>query len=88
MIQVTAPAFVMGKQNIHSSKTNKDYTKISLVIDGNYTSFIVPAQKGEQIAKAKQFAELMKTHTPQPCEVALNVEVSERGQFVTLDWVR
>lgn len=85
-MQVATEAFYMGKQNIHSNKTGKDYTKYSLVVEGGFTTFILLKDKGDKMeAKAPAvYQKFVKERQPVRCEVVLGIDFTERGNFVSL----
>ena len=83
-MQIETEAFILGKTNIHSSKTGKDFVKFALVIEGELATFFVPAQVGEKMAQAKPFQELAKTHAPTRCVAIVNLRFTERGVYSDL----
>lgn len=76
--------FVMGTTEIHSNKTGKDYTKINLVLEGEFVGFFLPAEKGRKIAAAKPVVECIKSGSPKPCKVTLETKFTQRGIFTDL----
>lgn len=89
-MKVQTPAFYLGTQKIHSNKTGKDYLKIALAIDGGFASFITPKNIGDDILNkcSKVVENFNKTHAPQSCEVTLNLEFTERGNFTGIDEIK
>ena len=83
-MQIETDAFLLGKTNIHSSKTGKDFVKFALVIEGELASFFVPAQAGAKMAQSKPCAELEKTHAPTRCVAVVNLRFTERGVYSDL----
>lgn len=81
---ITTDSFLMGYSPLHSNKTNKDYYKINFVVEGNFTSFIVSKDVGENIVKQKIFANVASTHQPQNCKIDLQIDFGERGVFTSL----
>lgn len=89
-MQVVTNAFYLGATKIHSNKTGKDYVKIALAIDGGFASFITPKNVGDGILQGcpKVVDNFIKTHAPQGCEVTLNLEFTERGNFTGIDSIK
>lgn len=83
-MQVQTEAFILGATDVHSNKSGKDFVKLSFVIEGSFCTFFVLKQQGDQIKKAKQFAELAKTGNPQKCVVELEIDFTERGTFTNV----
>lgn len=86
-MQVKTEAFFMGYQPIHSNKTNKDYYKLSMVIDGGFASFIVPAKKGADIiaGAGSAVSAFEKTHQPVKVNALLNIDFTDRGNFIGIE---
>lgn len=83
-MKIQTEAFLLGATDIHSNKSGKDFTKLSLVIEGGFCTFFVSKQTGDLMRKAKQFAELQKTGNPQKCVVELDFDFTERGVFTNV----
>lgn len=83
-MRIETEAFLMGSNDIHSSKTNKDFVKINLIIEGEYVSYFTRKEDGNRIRTAKPFQELAKTHAPTRCIAELDLKFSQRGTFVDL----
>lgn len=81
---VQTEAFLLGAQQVHSNKSNRDFTKLSFVIEGNFCSFFVNKADGDQIRQAKQFAALAKSGEPQKCALTLELDFTDRGTFVNV----
>lgn len=81
---VQTEAFLLGAQNIHSSKSNRDFVKISAMIEGSFCTFFVSKADGDQMKQAKQFAGLQKSGEPQKCVFTLEIEFTDRGTFVNV----
>lgn len=86
-MKIETEAFILGAESIHSSKTGKDFVKFSFVIEGAFCSFFTRAQEGNEILKAKPFADFNKTHAPTKCVVSLSLKFSDKGVFVDLKGV-
>lgn len=84
MIETKIKGLALGCTQITSSKTGKVYYKFGFYADGSACSLMVGEQKGREIMKAPQFAEVIKTHQPQPCEMTIGLELTERGAFINL----
>lgn len=83
-MKIQTEAFLLGATDVHSNKSGKDFTKLSLVIEGGFCSFFVSKQQGDTMRKAKQFAELQKTGNPQKCVLELDIDFTERGVFTNV----
>lgn len=83
-MKIETEAFILGWEQIHSSKSNRDFVKFSFVIEGQFCSFFTRAQEGNEMLKAKPCAEFSKTHAPTKCAVALALKFSDKGTFVDL----
>lgn len=85
-MKIQTEAFYLGKSDLHSSKTGKDFTKYSLIIEGGFATFIVPKKRGDEINKnaGKILAEFDKTHNPQRCNAEIALDFTERGNFTSL----
>lgn len=88
MIETKVKALALGCTQITSSKTGKIYYKFGFYVDGGACSLMVNEQKGREIMKAPQFGEIIKSHQPQPCEITIGVELTERGAFINLVGVK
>lgn len=85
MITKIENCHLFGFNTIHSNKTNKDYYKINLCVEGNFCAFVVPKSKGEDLKKKKPFADVEKTHNPSSCKISLRLDFSERGVYTSLE---
>lgn len=88
MIETKVKGFALGFQQIKSSKTGKIYYKLGFFVDENSCSFLVNENKGRELVQCSQFQAVAKTHQPQPCELTIGVELTERGSFVNLVGVK
>ena len=84
MIETKIKALALGVTQITSHKTGKNYYKFGFYVDGNACSLMTNEEKGREIMKAPQYPEILKKHEPQPCEITLGVELTERGAFIDL----
>ena len=76
--------YVMGTTEVHSNKTGKDYTKVNLVLEGEFVGFFLPAEKGRRIAASKPVVECIKSGSPKSCKVILETKFTQRGIFTDL----
>lgn len=83
-MRIETEAFLMGSQDIHSAKSNKDFVKINLIVEGEFCGFFTRKQDGERIRTAKAFAELSKSHAPTRCVAVLDVKFTQKGVFCDL----
>lgn len=83
-MKIQTEAFLLGATDVHSNKSGRDFTKLSLVIEGGFCSFFVSKQVGDTMRKAKQFVELQKTGNPQRCLLDLDIDFTERGVFTNV----
>ena len=83
-MRIETEAFLMGSSDIHSAKTNKDFVKINLIVEGEFVSYFTRKVDGERIKTAKPFQELNKSHAPTKCVAELELKFSQRGTFVDL----
>lgn len=83
-MRIEMEAFLMGSQEIHSAKSNKDFVKINLILEGEYCGFFTRKQDGDRIRTAKAFAELNKTHAPIKCVALLDVKFTQKGVYCDL----
>ena len=84
MIETKIKALALGVTQITSSRTGKNYYKFGFYADGSACSLMTNEERGREIMKAAQFSQILKTHEPQPCEITLGVELTERGAFLNL----
>lgn len=84
MIETKIKGLALGVTQITSSKTGKNYYKFGFYADGTACTLMTNEEKGREIMKAPQYAEILKSHQPQPCELTLGVELTERGGFLNL----
>lgn len=75
----------MGSTQIHSNKTNKDFLKVNLIIEGEFVGFFMPANMGAKLMATKPFVENAKTKSPTKCVATLNLKFGQRGTFVDLE---
>lgn len=83
-MQIQTSAFLLGSQNIHSSKSNKDFVKFNFVIEGEFCSFFTLAKSGNEFLKAKPCTEFNKSHNPTPCTLDLEIRFTEKGTYCDL----
>ena len=83
-MRIETEAFLMGSTDIHSAKSNKDFVKINLIIEGEFTGFFCRKADGERIKTSKPFAELNKTHAPTRCLATLDIKFTQKGVFTDL----
>lgn len=83
-MRIETEAFLMGSNDIHSAKSNKDFVKINLIIEGEFCGFFTRKSDGDRIKTAKAFAELAKTHAPTRCVAVLDLKFTQKGTFVDL----
>lgn len=84
MVETKVKALALGVTQITSHKTGKNYYKFGFYADGSACSLMTNEERGREIVKAPQYAAIFKSHEPQPCELTLGVELTERGAFVNL----
>lgn len=87
-MRIETEAFILGAESIHSNKTGKDFVKFSFVIEGAFCSFFTRAQEGNEILKAKPFADFNKSHAPTRCVAVLSLKFGDKGTFVDLKGVQ
>ena len=83
-MKIETEAFLMGSTDIHSAKSNKDFVKINLIVEGEFTGFFTRKADGDRIRTSKPFAELAKTHAPTKCVATLDVKFTQKGVFCDL----
>lgn len=83
-MQIETEAFILGVENIHSSKTGKDFVKFNFVIEGAFCSFFTRASEGNEILKAKPCADFNKTHQPTKCIARLSLKFTDKGTYTDL----
>lgn len=83
-MRIETEAFLMGSTDIHSAKSGKDFVKINLIVEGEFTGFFTRKADGDRIRTAKPFAELNKTNAPTRCIVTLDVKFTQKGVFCDL----
>ena len=83
-MRIETEAFLMGSSDIHSAKSNKDFVKINLIIEGEFCGFFTRKSDGDKIKTAKPFAELHKTGAPTRCVAVLDLKFTQKGTFVDL----
>ena len=87
-MRVETDAFILGAEDIHSSKSGKDFTKIAFVIEGKFCSFFVSKKDGDAFRQAKPFAGLAKSGEPQKCVLTLDIDFTDRGTFTNVRGVQ
>lgn len=83
-MRIETEAFLMGAQPIHSNKSNKDFIKINLILEGEFVGFFTRKSDGDRICTAKPFQELAKSKAPTRCVAVLDLKFTQRGTFVDL----
>lgn len=83
-MRIETEAFLLGSNDIHSSKSGKDFVKINLIVEGEFCSFFTRKSDGDRIRTAKPFAELNKTRNPTRCVATLDVKFTQKGIFTDL----
>lgn len=84
MTETKIKGLALGVTQITSSKTGKIYYKFGFYADDSACSLMTSEKVGREILKAPQYAELLKSHQPQPCEITLGVDLTERGAYLNL----
>lgn len=83
-MRIETEAFLLGFQEIHSTKSNKDFVKINLIVEGEFCGFFTRKADGDRIRTAKPFTELNKTRQPTRCTAVLDVKFTQKGVFCDL----
>ena len=83
-MHIQTEAFLLGTQNLHSSKSGKDFVKFNFVIEGEYCSFFTLAKNGNEFLKSKPAQDFAKSHNPTKCVLDLNVKFTEKGTYTDL----
>lgn len=83
-MRIEIEAFLLGSQEIHSTKSNKDFVKINLIVEGEFCGFFTRKADGDRIRTAKPFTELNKTKQPTRCVAVLDVKFTQKGVFCDL----
>ena len=83
-MRIEIEAFLMGWSDIHSAKSNKDFVKINLIVEGEFCGFFTRKADGDRIKTAKAFAELQKTHAPTRCVAVMDVKFTQKGVYCDL----
>ena len=83
-MRIETEAFLMGSQDIHSTKSGKDFVKVNLIIEGEFVGFFTRKSEGEKMKATKPFIELAKTSNPTRCTAVLDVKFGQRGTYVDL----
>lgn len=84
MTNTKIKGFALGFSQIKSNKTGKIYYKFGFYTDDGPCSFMTGQDKGREILQAPCFNKLAETHQPQPCELSVGLELTERGNFINL----
>jgi hypothetical protein len=83
-MRIETEAFLMGSTDIHSAKSGKDFVKINLIVEGEFTGFFTRKSDGDRIRTAKPFQELAKTKSPTRCVATLDFKFTQKGVFCDL----
>lgn len=83
-MKIETEAFLLGSNDIHSNKSNKDFVKINLIVEGEFVGFFTRKADGDRIRTAKPFVELNKIRQPVRCVATLEVKFGQKGVFVDL----
>lgn len=83
-MRIETEAFLLGSQDIHSAKSNKDFVKINLILEGQFFGFFTRKTDGDRIRTAKPFTELNKTGQPTRCTAVMEVKFTQKGVFCDL----
>lgn len=83
-MRIETEAFLLGYQDIHSAKSNKDFVKINLIVEGEFSGFFTRKSDGEKMKTTKPFVELNKNHAPTRCVAVFDVKFMQKGVFVDL----
>lgn len=87
-MQIQTSAFLLGSQNIHSNKSNKDFVKFNFVIEGKFCSFFTRAKDGNELLKSKPCVDFKKTPNPTQCVLDIEINFTEKGTFADLRGIR
>lgn len=83
-MRIETEALLMGSKDIHSAKSGKDFVKINLIVEGEFTGFFCRKTDGDRIRTSKPFAELNKSKSPIRCVATLDVKFTQKGVFCDL----
>ena len=83
-MRIETEAFLLGSNDIHSAKSNKDFVKINLIVEGEFVGFFTRKNDGDRIRAAKPFQELAKQRQPVRCVATLDIKFGQKGTFVDL----
>lgn len=73
---------IYNASNFHSNKTNKDYHKVGLILDGTAGEFFVGDKVWTELVKSPIFNVLNATLIPQPCIAQLEIRFTDKGPRV------
>ena len=74
-MRLETEAFLMGCSEIHSIKSNKDFVKINLIVEGEFCGFFTRKSDGDRIKTAKP---------PTRCVAVLDLKFTQKGVFCDL----
>lgn len=86
-MQIKTNAVAFNADSFHSNKTNQDYHRIGLLLEGAATSFFVGDKLWAEVVKQPWFNAVSVSHTPANVEVQLDVKFDEKGAKVYLNGI-
>lgn len=77
-------ATIYSAESFHSSKTNKDYHRVGLLIEGVATTLFLDDKPWAELVKQSYFNALSVSHKTQEVKAKLEVKFTEKGAQVYL----
>lgn len=87
-MQITTKATVFNADSFHSNKTNQDYHRMGLLLEGAATNFFVSDKVWAEVVKQPWFNSVCASHEPTSVEVDLEIKFDEKGAKVYLNGVK
>lgn len=82
LIETTATIY--SAESFHSNKTNKDYHRVGLLIEGVATTLFLDNKPWAELVKKPYFNALSVSHKTQEVNAKLEVKFTEKGAQVYL----
>ena len=78
-MQIKTKAIAFNADSFHSNKTNQDYHRVGLLIEGVATNFFVGDKAWGEFMKQPCFNAICASHEPTPVDMDLELKFDDKG---------
>lgn len=84
-MKIKTTATIFSAESFHSNKTNQDYHRVGLLLEGSASNMFVGDKQWAEIVKQPWFNSVCASHEPTKVEVELELKFDDKGAKVYLD---